>query len=135
MQQSGERVKLHGAQNRKQWSDRVSIFAATLVVLALLFAIWSGPAAELVESASAAALTNNCATATVFYTSSGFGDSMIRLCLNGKCWGSSDLATRSWQILDLLFGSYKFTANVGGASPQWSNAVVLRIDSTLIPSD
>ena len=60
---------------------------------------------------------------------------MICLCLNGKCWGSGDLATRSWQILDLLFGSYKFTANVGGASPQWSNAVVLRIDSTLIPSD
>lgn len=95
MQQNGERVKLHAVQNRKQRSDRVSIFAATLVVLVWLLASWSAPAAELVLSASAGALTNNRATATVSYASSGNGDSMIRLYLNGKRWGSSDHAVAS----------------------------------------
>ena len=135
MQQSGERVKLLVVQNRKQWSDRVAIFAATVVVLVWLFASWSALGAELVLSASAGALTNYRATETVFYTSSAYGDSRIRLYLHGKRWGSSDLAVGSWQIPDLPVGSYKFTANVGGASPQWSNEVVLRIGSTRIPSD
>jgi len=129
MQQSGGRVKLHATQFKKQWSDRVTIIAATLVILIWLFASWSAPAAELVLSASAGAIINNRATATVSFTSVGHGDAMVRLYLNGKRWGSSDLASGSWQIPDLPAGNHKFTANVGGARPQWSNEVILRIGS------
>ena len=59
MQQSGERVKLHAVQSRKQWSDRMSIVAAMVVVLIWLFASWSAPAAEFLLSANAGALATD----------------------------------------------------------------------------
>ena len=59
MQQSGERVKLHAVSSRKQWSDRMSIFAATVVVLIWRFASWSAPAAQLLLSASNGARTTD----------------------------------------------------------------------------
>lgn len=135
MQQSGERVNLRSLKHKKQWSDRLSIFATTLIVLVWLLASWSAPATELLLSATSGALTNNRATVTVSYASSGHTDSMIRLYVNGKRWGSSDLPAGSWQIPDLPIGSYKFIARADGASPQWSNEVVLRVGSAPIVAD
>ena len=59
MRQRDERVNLNAVQNKKQWLDRVSIFAAMVVVLIWLFASWSAPAAQLVSNAWVDALTSH----------------------------------------------------------------------------
>ena len=60
---------------------------------------------------------------------------MIRLYVDGKRWGSSDSSSGSWQVTDLVAGSHKFVARVGGASPQWSNEVVLVIGGVPVAVD
>ena len=135
MQQSGELVQLRQAKPRRRRSERWGLFATVLVVLIWLLASWSAPAAELVLTASAGPIANSRATVTASYTSSGHTDTMIRLYLNGKRWGSSELASGTWQLTDLPIGVHKFIARADGASPQWSNEVLVQIGSTPIAVD
>ncbi len=129
MRQSGEYVQLNQVQPKRRWSDRWGAVASVLVVLVWLLASWSAPAAELALTASAGPVSNNRATVTATYTSSGLAGSMIRLYVNGKRWGSSDLTAGSWQVADLPVGLHKLVVRADGTTPQWSNVVVLQVGS------
>ena len=65
-------------------------------------------------SARVGPIVNNRATVTVTHTSSGHADTMIRLYLNSKRWGSSDLASGSWQLVDLPVGTVFSVIGVTG---------------------
>lgn len=135
MQQSGEVVRTQQAQARLRRSDFWTAVVAALIVAVWLLASLSAPAAGLLLSATTGPLVDGRATVTATYTSTGHGDSMIRLYVNGKRWGSSDTATGSWQVPDLGVGAHKFIARVGGVSPQWSNEVNVVVGSVPIAVD
>lgn len=135
MRQSGEVVQTHQAQTSTRRSEIWTVLGAILVVVIWLVASLSAPAAELLLAATAGPVANGRATVTASYTSSGHADSMIRLYVDGKRWGSSDSSSGSWQVPDLVAGSHKFVARVGGASPQWSNEVVLVIGGVPVAVD
>ena len=137
MRQSGESVRQSqgraGAKYR--WSALRSSVAPVLVVVVWLLASWSASAAELALLANAGPINNGRATVTASYTSSGHADTMIRLYVNGKRWGSSDLAAGTWQVDGLPIGTHKLVARADGASPQWSNEVRVQIGSVPIAID
>ena len=54
---------------------------------------------------------------------------MIRLYVNGKRWGSSDLAAGTWQVVNLSIGTHTLVARAEGAAPQWSNEVLVQVGS------
>ena len=135
MQQSGEVIRARLAQARLRRSELVTAVLMALVIGIWLLASLSAPAAELVLSATAGPVTDQRATVTVNYSSSGHGDSMVRLLVDGKLWGTSDLASGSWQVPGLLVGTHKFLARVGGASPQRSNEVILTIGVVPVVTD
>ena len=135
MQQSGEIERQHRAETKDRWAARWSAITPVLVVVIWLLASWSATAAELALSASAGVVTNGRATVTAAHTSSGLADAMIRLYVNGKRWGSSDLAAGTWQVANLPVGTHKFVARADGASPQWSNEVLVQIGSVPVAID
>lgn len=127
MRQSGEVVPEQHTDIRPRRSDIWTVLGAVLIVAIWLVASLSAPAAELLLTATAGPVTNGRATVTASYTSTGHADSMIRLYVDGKRWGSSDTPSGSWLVPDLITGSHKFVARVSGASPQWSNEVIVSI--------
>ena len=135
MQQSGEFVQRRQVQTKSRWSMLWGSLAPVLVVLIWLLASWSASAAELALSATVGAISNGRATVSVSYTSSGHADTMIRLYVDGKRWGSSDQAAGTWQVANLSVGAHKFLARADGASPQWSNEVPVQIGSVPVATD
>ena len=135
MQQSGESVQQPIPKPKNRWSARWSSFAPVLVVVVWLLASWTASAAELALLASAGAISNGRATVTASYTSSGLTGTMVRLYVNGKRWGSSDLAVGTWQVESLPIGTHTFVARADGASPQWSNEVLVQIGSKPVAVD
>lgn len=135
MQQSGEVIRERLAQARLRRSELMSAVVIALIIAVWLLASLSAPAAELVLSATAGPVSNDRATVTVKFTSSGHSDSMVRLLVDGKIWGTSDLATGSWDVPGLLVGTHRFLARVGGASPQRSNEVTLTIGVVPVVTD
>jgi uncharacterized protein (DUF1800 family) len=133
MRQSGEvvRASQQGSIKARRSEIRAVVWAV-LIVAIWLFASLSAPAAELSLTATAGPIANGRATVTAAYTSTGHADSMIRLYVNGKSWGSSDTPDGSWQIPDLIVGSHKFIARAGGTSPQWSNEVIVTIAAPVL---
>ncbi len=127
MRQSGEVVPEQHTDIRPRRSEIWTVLGAVLIVAIWLVASLSAPAAELLLTATAGPVTNGRATVTASYTSTGHADSMIRLYVDGKRWGSSDTPSGSWLVPDLITGSHKFVARVSGASPQWSNEVIVSI--------
>ena len=129
MEQSGEFEQQHQAPVKARWSTRWSAITPVLVVVIWLLASWSATAAQLVLSATAGSISNGRATVTASYTSSGHADAMIRLYVNGKRWGSSDLAAGTWQVVNLSIGTHTLVARAEGAALQWSNEVLVQIGS------
>jgi uncharacterized protein (DUF1800 family) len=135
MQQSGEVVQQRQLQAKNRWSERWGFVATVLVVFIWLLATWSASAAELVLSANVGAISNGRATVTATYTSSGHTNSMYRLYVDGKRWGSSDFAAGTWEVVNLPVGIHKFVAKADGAAPQWSNEVLVQIGSVPVATD
>jgi uncharacterized protein (DUF1800 family) len=94
-----------------------------------LTASWNAPAAELVLKAAAGPIANGKATITADYTSSGHADSVIRLYVNGKRWGSGEQATGRFTVTAVPVGTHILIVRADGASPQSSNEVVVQIGS------
>ena len=74
-----------------------------VVILIWLLASWSAPATQLALVASAGSVSPPRATVTAAYTSSSHTNAMIRLYVNGKRWGSSELAAGCWQLAGCEF--------------------------------
>ncbi|HET7772648.1 MAG TPA: DUF1800 family protein, partial [Burkholderiaceae bacterium] len=135
MRPSGEAVEVKRVRSPDGWPSAWQMAAGVVVVLVWLLASLTASAASLTLSASAGPVTNGRATATVQYSSDGLTGAMIRLFVDGKRWGSSDLAAGSWQIPDLAVGTHKFRARSTGAVSQWSNEVVLTIGAAPVAVD
>jgi endo-chitodextinase len=138
MRQSGEArqlAQLQQTQKNRRWPEYSGAVVSVVVVLVWLLASWSAPAAELILSATTGPIANNRATVTASYTSSGYTNTMIRLYVNSKRWGSSDMASGSWQIADLPVGTHKLIARADGVTPQWSNEVIVQIGSVPLAID
>ncbi len=143
MQQSGEVVKVARSHHQDHLhpqsvlrrSEALAALVAVLVIAIWLLASWTATAAEIVLSASAGNVSNGRATVTTTYTSNGLTGSMMRLYVDGKRWGSSDLATGSWQVPDLLVGKHKFVMRADGATPLRSNEVQLTISNSPLTVD
>ena len=103
MRQSGERVRPRPipADEKSRWPVRWNSVVPVVVILIWLLASWSAPATQLALVASAVSVSPPRATVTAAYTSSGHTNAMIRLYVNGKRWGSSELAAGSWQVANL----------------------------------
>ena len=80
-----------------RWNSVVPV----VVILIWLLASWSASATQLALVASTGPVSNSRATVTAAYTSIDHTNAMIRLYVNGKRWGSSELAAGSWQVANL----------------------------------
>ena len=143
MQQSGEAVKIVRSHHQDRSpsrplirrSEALAALVAVLIVAIWLLAAWTATAAEIVLSATAGSVSNGRATVTTSYTSNGVTGSMMRLYVDGKRWGSSDLANGTWQVPDLLVGTHKFVIRTEGSTPMRSNEVQVTISSTALTVD
>jgi len=135
MRPSGEAVEVQKVRAPDGWPSTWQIVAGIVVLAIWLAASLSASAASLTLTGSSGVVTNGRATATLSYTSDGLGASMVRLYLNGKRWGSSDLTAGSWQVPDLPIGAHKFQARASGAVSQWSNEVVVQVGAQPVAAD